>query len=171
MANVKAVAQQVLDALPPDADFSDLDEFLFERAQVEDGRDEFYAGSTRSLQEILPGAEIPPTTSTTPWSDLAASELLEARRNSHSTSMEETAAFEKTVLAAVESIVAAPERGLSLPEMGDRSIREVRIKTPSRITYRIVYDVLDNGVRILWFTSNITCYRNIAAAVESQSGS
>jgi hypothetical protein len=46
VTDVKAVALQVVSALPEDADFSDLDEFLYERAMVERGRDDSRAGRT-----------------------------------------------------------------------------------------------------------------------------
>lgn len=51
MSKVKEVARQVVNALPEEADFADLDEFIWERAEVEQGRDDFEAGRTCSLAE------------------------------------------------------------------------------------------------------------------------
>lgn len=45
MSKVREVAWHVVEALPPDADFSDLDELLRERAEVEQARDDFEAAA------------------------------------------------------------------------------------------------------------------------------
>jgi hypothetical protein len=48
VAEVKRIARQVVEALPDDASFSDLEEFLFERAMVEAGRDDIREGRVRT---------------------------------------------------------------------------------------------------------------------------
>jgi len=162
VTDVKAVALQVVSALPDDADFSDLDEFLYERAMVERGRDDLCAGRTRSPREAAP--EIVPSRlhPTVTWAEHATEALVEAARTSHATSPEESHAFGAAVASAVDSLVAAPRAGRSLPEMGDPSILDVAVAT-ERIRYRLIYDVHGAAVRILWFTNNITCYRNARA--------
>jgi plasmid stabilization system protein ParE len=158
VADVKAVALQVVSALPDDADFSDLDEFLYERAMVERGRDDFRAGRTRSPGEAAPDivSSLQPTVT---WAEHATEAFVEALRTSHAASPEESRAFGAAVVSAVESLVAAPQAGRSLPEMGDPSILDVTIAT-HRISYRLIYDLQGRTVRVLWFTDNTTCYRN-----------
>lgn len=157
MADVKAVALQIVSALPDDADFSDLDEFLYDRAMVERGRDDLRAGRTRSPREAAPEI-IPSLHPTVTWAEHATEALVEALRTSHAASPEESRAFGAAVATAVDSLVRAPQGGRSLPEMGDPSILEVALAT-ARIRYRLIYDV-QGTVRILWFTDGITCYRN-----------
>jgi plasmid stabilization system protein ParE len=160
VVNVKAVAMQVVSALPDDAGFSDLDEFLYEREMVELGRDDFGVGRTRSLHETIPDVGSSGTQPEAAWSEHAIEAFQEALRTSHSASAEEARDFGATVLAAANSLSSSPDLGRSLPEMGDPSIREVPVRT-ARIRYRLIYDVVGMGARVLHFTSNITCYRNV----------
>ena len=53
MSKVKEIALQLVEALPEEADFSDLDEFIFERAEVETGRDDFEQGRTCSFEQVF----------------------------------------------------------------------------------------------------------------------
>lgn len=80
--------------------------------------------------------------------------------------------MESAVLRALQAVIESPEAGISLPEMGDPSIREVHFRMP-RPVCRIIYDVEESVVRILWFTDNRTCYRNgkgPVVAVQRQEG-
>ena len=158
MATVREIARQVVDALPEDADFSDVDEFLYERAMVEQGRDELAAGKTR-----WPGRLTPLTDAKRPqvvWSEHAAADFEVTLASSEASSPEEAHAFESAVLQAASSVASDPGVGMTLPEMGDPSIKEVPIGT-SHIRYRLLYDFKDRVVRILWFMNNTTCYRNV----------
>lgn len=68
--NVKRIAAEVVAALPADADFDDLDEFLFERAQVERGREDFEAGRVLSTHDVL--GDTARDVSTVLWAESAA---------------------------------------------------------------------------------------------------
>jgi hypothetical protein len=147
MTRVKDVARQVVEALPHDASFSDLAEFLFEREMVEAGRDDLQAGLVARRSGAV-------------WSNHAAKALGETLLGSHSSSASDTRAFEAIVTEASDSRRLLSATVTSLPEMGDATIREVPIRT-ARIRYRLLYEVVDGTVRVLWFTSNVTCYRNV----------
>lgn len=134
MTDVKAVALQVISALPNDANFTDLDEFLFERAMVERGRDDLHAGRTRSPWKAAPTAVASTRNPNVTWSEHATEAFLEALRISHATSLDESRGFVATVAAEVDSLAAAPRAGRSLPEMGDPSILEVSVATAHRIS-------------------------------------
>ena len=73
--NVKRIAAEVVAALPADADFDDLDEFLFERAQVEQGREDFEVGRVLSTREVL--GETTGDVSTVLWAQSAAAAFRE----------------------------------------------------------------------------------------------
>ena len=155
MATVRDIARQVVEALPNDADFTDLDEFLFERAMVETGRTDFELGRTRRAEDLLQTAG--ETRLHALWSEHAAKAFLEALKTSHSGSPDDTRVF---ATAVAEAYVAFPTQGsISLPEMGDPTIREVPVRTP-RLPYRLLYDLVDGVLRVLCFTNNVTCYRN-----------
>ena len=160
MLGVKDVARQVIEALPSDANFSDLAEFLFERAMVEAGRDQIRDGQTPSAVDFAPGAKPGAWDPTVVWSEQSAHEFVEAFQASHSGSPEEARSFEGAVADAARRACLSPLGGTSLPEMGDISIRELRIRT-ERISYRLIYEVVEDTPRVLWFTSNVTCYRNV----------
>jgi hypothetical protein len=163
VAEVKRIARQVVEALPDDASFSDLEEFLFERAMVEAGRDDIREGRVRTAAELAPWANRGTWDVAVVWSEQSAVAFVEAFQGSHSDSPENARAFEGAVAQAASHARLQPGGGVSLPEMGDPSIREVRIPTP-RIRYRLLYEVADGVPRVLWFTSNTTCYRNVRGA-------
>ncbi len=149
--NVKEIATEVVAALPADADFGDLDEFLSERAEVEQGREDFKGGRVQATSDVLGDAA--QDLSTVLWADSAATEFREAinRQNNES--------LVPAVLEVLRDLGRSEEKGVTLPEMGDPSIRERHVRTP-RIRYRVVYDTCESKYRVLWFTSNTTCYRN-----------
>jgi hypothetical protein len=147
VTSVKDVARQVTEALPDDADYSDLAEFLFEREMVEVGRDDFEAGRVTRRSGAV-------------WSNHAAQARGEALLGSHSGSASDTRAFEAIVAKASDSGKLLSGTVTSLPEMGDATIREVPIRI-ARIRHRLLYEAVEGTVRVLWFTSNVTCYRNV----------
>lgn len=160
MVAVKDVARQVVEALPHDAGFSDLAEFLFERAMVEAGRDDIRDGRVRTGAELAPWATRGTWDVGVAWSEQSAVAFVEAFQSSHSDSPENARAFEAAVAEAASHASLRSGDGVSLPEMGDPSIREVRIPTRT-IRYRLLYEVTDGAPRVLWLTSNITSYRNV----------
>ena len=151
--NVKKIAADVVAALPADADFDDLDEFLFERAQVEKGREDFEVGRVLSTREVL--GETTGEVSTVVWAQTAAAAFRREVNDGHD---------QDTLVAAVADVVSkldrSKESGITLPEMGDPSIRERHVRTP-HVRYRALYDTQGSKHRVLWFTSNTTCYRNV----------
>jgi hypothetical protein len=149
--NVKKIAMEVVAALPADADFGDLDEFLFERAQVEQGREDFEAGRVRATSDVLGDAAR--DLATLLWAENAATAFREANATQDRDSLV------SAVLEVARNLGRPGDAGVALPEMGDPSIREHHVRTP-RIRYRVVYDTAGSKRRILWFTDNTTCYRN-----------
>jgi hypothetical protein len=152
--NVKRIAAEVVAALPADAHFEDLDEFLFERAQVEEGREDFELGRVLASREVL--GETARDVFTFIWSQSAETSFREATdRQDHA---------QDSLVAAVAEVVRkldhSEESDITLPEMGDPSIRERYVRTP-RGRYRVLYDRQGSKHRVLWFTNNTTCYRNV----------
>lgn len=160
MSKVRDIARQIVDALPDDADFDDLDEFLWERVDVEHGRDDFDEGRIEPFRNIDPEAKAHPGVSALRWSEHAAESYRKTKQNWKSRSPAELEEFSSAVLQALESLNESLDAGINLPEMGDSSIRELRARV-KHIAYRIIYDVNEGHVRTLWFTDNKTCYRNI----------
>lgn len=152
--NVKKIAAEVVAALPADADFEDLDEFLFERAQVEEGREDCEAGRVLSTPEVLGDAA--QDVSAVVWAERAVTAFRQATDEQDAPQD----AFIAAVIVVAREIGRANEAGITLPEMGDPSIRERHIRTP-RTRYRVLYDSRNLKCRVLWFTSNTTCYRNV----------
>ena len=152
--NVKKIAAEVVAALPADADFEDLDEFLFERAQVEQGREDFEAGRVLSTSDVLGDAAR--DVSTVVWAESAATAFREAN-DEHDRSRDSLVAAVREV---ARDLGRSEEAGITLPEMGDPSIRERHVQTP-RSRYRVLYDTRASNYRVLWFTNNTTCYRNM----------
>jgi hypothetical protein len=149
-----------VDALPDDADFGDLDEFLWESVDVERGRDDFAEGRISRFRDIaresVPGAEVGHLI----WSDQAAEYYGETLQNLRTHFPDDLNHFEPNVQKALQSLTGATSEGITLPEMGDPSILELRVRV-GRHMYRIIYDLLESKPRILSFTNNKTCYRNV----------
>jgi hypothetical protein len=143
MTRLKQAAREVVEAMPDDADLSDLAEFLFEREMVETGRDDFVAGRTLSRAGVA-------------WSQQADRCFKEVLSSARWRSTEEARCFE----VAVEEAAMRLGKGVSLPEMGDPRIREVRVASPL-ISYRVVFETVGGAARVLWFTNNQSCYRNV----------
>jgi len=152
--NIKEIATEVVAALPADADFGDLDEFLFERAQVEQGREDFEAGRVRATSDVL--CDVARDLSAVLWAESAATAFGEAQN------AQDRDSLVVAVLEVARKLGRSEEAGISLPEMGEPSIRERHVRTP-RSRYRIVYDTRGSKYRVLWFTNNTTCYRNVRA--------
>ena len=150
--NVKKIAGEVVAALPADAGFDDLDEFLFERAQVERGREDFEAGRVLSARDVLGDAA---GLSAVVWAQSAAEEFREAINT-----QDRRESFVAAVVEVARGLGRTDESSVTLPEMGDVSIREQHVETP-RCLYRVLYDTRGSKYRVLWFTSNTTCYRNV----------
>jgi len=100
VAEVKRIARQVVEALPDDASFSDLEEFLFERAMVEAGRDDIREGRVRTAAELAPWANRGTWDVAVVWSEQSAVAFVEAFQGSHSDSPENARAFEGAVAQA-----------------------------------------------------------------------
>jgi hypothetical protein len=152
--NVKQIAAQIVAALPADAHFQDLEEFLFERAEVEEGREDFEASRVAAAADVLGAAAA--SLSDVVWAQSAAA----AFRSAIDASGRSSGEFTDPVLAALRTLGRSGARDLSLPEMGDPSIRERHVEIAAR-RYRILYDTRGSTYRILWFTNNVTCYRNV----------
>jgi hypothetical protein len=150
--NVKRIAAEVVAALPADADFDDLDEFLFERSQAERGREDFEAGRVVSTLDVLGDAA--QGLSMVLWAESAATAFREAGETPDRNSLV------AAVLEVARKLARTEETSITLPEMGDPSIREHHVRTP-RSRYRILYDTRESNCRVLWFTNNTTCYRNV----------
>lgn len=168
MSKARDVALELAKALPEDADFDDLDEFLWERVDVENGRDDFVEGRIRSSREIMGEREVTPEVGALNWSESAAESYLKSLDHWSSTSSAELTMFESATLQALESLVASRRAGITLPEMGDASIQELRVRV-NDIAYRIIHDVRDDATRILLFTDSRTCYRNMKGYPKSGS--
>ena len=156
--NVKEIAQQVVNTLPEDADFSDLDDFLFERAMVEESRQDFDESRTLPCCDVL-GSEY--FSAREPlWSRRAAEglgEIIAAAKEHYPADM-------FSILSGIRDIIVGLDRSENiedtLPEMGDTSIREARLMVGNR-SYRLIFDRRGGVPRILWFTNNTSCYRNV----------
>lgn len=156
--NVKEIAQQVVSALPEDADFSDLDEFLFERAIVEEGRHDFLESHTFPCCDVLGSeyfGEREPL-----WSRSAA----EGLREIIAAAKEHYPADVSSILSGIRDIIvglgSTETLDNTLPEMGDPSIREIPLIVGYR-HYRLIFDRQGGVPRVLWFTNNTSCYRNV----------
>ena len=151
---VKDIAYQLAAALPDDASLDDLSEFLYERSDVERGRQDCAAGRSLPNCEVL-GADL--TKSTQPvWSACAASALeatIEALAGRH----DRLSILSGARDATEECLVAD---GITLPEMGDPAIREIHVRIGT-IRYRLIFERLDNSTNVLDWTNNTTCYRNV----------
>ena len=150
--SVKQVAQQLVAALPDDATFQDLDEFLWERSEVERGRDDLASGQVSSHAEVTGSQE--PGMEGVLWSGHAAESLRAAVEE------EERAALLSAVHEACRSLVAGEGSAISLPEMGDAGILEIAVRLARR-RFRLLHERKGASIRMLWFTDNTTCYRNI----------
>jgi hypothetical protein len=155
--NVKQIAGEVIAALPEDADFDDLEEFLFERARVEQGREDCEAGRVLSNAEVIGDAAV--GESDLVWAEHAATDLREAIAVAEEDSRIVSGSLIAAVRRATQQLLRDKDKGITLSEMGDPSIRELHVQTP-RTRYRLVYDTRGSVFRVLWFTNNTTCYRN-----------
>ena len=150
--SVKTIAGEVVAALPADAGFEDLEEFLFERAQVEEGREDCEAGRVLPARDVLGDAAA--DLSAVVWAQSAA-DLFREESDAH----DDRVAFVKAVVDAACALARA-ESSVTLPEMGDATIRERHLAIGRR-RYRVIYDTRGSTHRVLWFTNNTTCYRNV----------
>src|SRR5262245_21162333 len=135
--NVKRIAAEVVEALPSDADFGDLDEFLFEREQVQQGREDFKTGRVLSSQEVL--GDVAREMRTVVWAQTAAAQFRDVN-DTHG------ATFVAAVVEVLHCLGSSKESDITLPEMGDASIRERHVATP-RTRYRLVYETRESQHR------------------------
>jgi hypothetical protein len=151
--SVKTIAGEVVAALPADAGFEDLEEFLFERAQVEEGREDCEADRVLSARDVLGDAAA--DLSAVVWAQSAADLFREA-----SDAHDDREVFVAAVVEAARVLARGTESSVTLPEMGDATIRERHLAIGRR-RYRVIYDTRGSTHRVLWFTDNTTCYRNV----------
>lgn len=155
---VKEAAQQVVSALPADATFSDLGDFLFERATVEQAREEFAIGSVLSTGDVLRDEVGEPATFL--WAESAAGGFEELRAAAKQHYPDELPALIDGLRSALARIGTPEGGGITLPEMGDPTIREIRFRA-GRLACRLLFESQDGACRILWFTNNTSCYRGV----------
>jgi hypothetical protein len=150
------MAEQVVAALPGNADLEDLRQFLAERARVEEGRDEVEAGRVMPSPAALKSSEADVV-----WTEGAARELDELLENAreHLGGAAARLALVDAVRRAVSRLASGDGDDFSLAEMGDKTIRESHLLSDGH-RYRLVFDASGAVRRILWFTTSITCYRN-----------
>src|SRR5262249_39244650 len=127
------------------------------RAQVERGREDFEAARVLFARDVLGDAA--GDLSSVLWAQSAAEAFREAIN---------TEDLRESLAAAVAEVARdldpANESSVTRPEVGDVSIRERYVETrPGR--YRVLYDTWGSRYRVLWFTNNTTCYRNVRSGL------
>ncbi len=114
--NVKHIAEQVVAALHEGADFSDLDEFLYERSMVEKGRDECEHGKVLSNADVLWRRKA--ATPGPPWAEHAAAALREALEVAKKTASPASQPFARRCAKPPSAWWMAPRRGSPCPRWG-----------------------------------------------------